>query len=304
MPPARTLSSPLESRSRHRGRRVNPRTLALAAALVTLAMPAHAQETVTIRYQPTVGRILETRTETHTTTTLTGFPLIPDGSRLEEEMLIGATQRVVGTAAGGLVVEVAVDSVRGRVRPAGGAWHDLAHPPLEAGVARAVVSDQFKVVGIQSQGVSDGDLLQALGGFVIGLDFAFPSDPIAVGATVATGGRVRTRVQTDSSTGLVLDQTMIGDLEITLDSVVHNPGDVLSYFEFRGEFAPRTKSGASERGGPAASYTGAFAGRFIWSAGWNAITAAAVRLRVDGRIHGQQNAQVTWDRTITHRLRP
>jgi hypothetical protein len=272
--------------------------------LVMTALPVRAQETVTIRYQPPVGRVLETRTEMHTTSTLTGFPLIPDGSRLEEELLIGATQRVTGTAPGGMVVEVAVDSVRGRMRPTGGAWHDLAHPLLEAGVARAVVSDQFKVVGIQSQGTTDGDLLQALGGFVIGLGFAFPSDPIAVGTTVATDGRVRTRVQTDSSTGLVLDQTMIGDLEITLDSVVHNPGDELSYFEFRGEFAPRGESESSGSGDPAASYTGAFAGRFIWSAGWNAITAAAVRLRVEGRVHGQQNAQVTWDRTITHRLRP
>ena len=198
--------------------------------LVMTALPVRAQEAVTIRYQPPVGRVLETRTEMHTISTLTGFPLIPDGSRLEEEVLIGATQRVTGTAPGGMVVEVAVDSVRGRMRPTGGAWHDLVHPLLEAGVARAVVSDQFKVVGIQSQGTTDGDLLQALGGFVIGLGFAFPSDPIAVGTTVATDGRVRTRVQTDSSTGLVLDQTMIGDLEITLDSVVHNPGDELSYF--------------------------------------------------------------------------
>jgi hypothetical protein len=322
MPPARTLNTPLErprfgARRRRAGSpaeaepRVHSRTwhVALVATLLVGGGTARAQQTVTLRFQPPMGRVIETRTEMHTMTALTGFPSVPDGSTLEEEVLIGATQRVLGTAPDGFVVEVAVDSVRGRVRPTGGAWRDLVNLPLRAGVARAVVGTNFRVVGIQSQGTEDADLLQALGGFFMGLGFAFPSDPIAVGATVPIDGRVRPRVRTHSTTRLVLDQVMLGDLAITLDSVVHNSGDDLSYFEFRGEFAPRAEGAPSEGGGALTSYTGGFAGRFIWSSGWNAITAAAVRLRVEGRAqiqgtHGQQIAQVSWDRTVTHRLRP
>jgi hypothetical protein len=288
-----------------------PRNGVLVGALAVLAVGAttlHAQETVTIRYQPTTGAV-QTRTDVHTLVTLNGFPSLPDGSTLEEEVLIGATQRVIGPGTGGTVVEVAVDSVRGRTRLAGGGWHDLVRAPLDAGVARAVVSGQFKVVGIQSKGDKDADVLQALGGFVIGLGFAFPREPIAVGATVPTGGNVRVRVRTDSTTGLVLDEVMLGDLAITLDSVVHRPGDDLSYFQFRGDFPQREGTETAESGGQVPTYTGAFAGRFVWSTGWNAIVSAAVRLRVDGRIQmegprGQQNAQVTWDRTVIHRLRP
>jgi hypothetical protein len=289
-----------------------PRNVAVVGAIVALvasAATARAQQTVTIRYQPPLSRTIQTRTDVHTMVTLNGFPSVPDGSTLEEEVLIGATQRTLGPGTGGTAVEVTVDSVRGRNRLAGGGWHDLVTPPLAAGMARAVVSDRFEVVGIQSKGEADADVLQALGGFVIGLGFSFPNEPIAVGATVPTGGRVRVRVQTDSSTGLVLDEVMLGDLAITLDSVVHDPGDDLSYFEFRGDFAPRAGSATSESGGGTSSYAGGFAGRFVWSSGWNAIASAAVRVRVEGRIHsegprGQQDAQVTWDRTIIHRLRP
>ncbi len=279
------------------------------AALAAGGPPLRAQEAVTIRYQPPTTRAVQTRTDVHTLVTLNGFPSLPDGSTLEEEVLIGATQRVIGPGTGGTVVEVAVDSVRGRTRLAGGGWHDLVSAPLEAGVARAVVSDQFKVVGIQSKGEADADVLQAMGGFVIGLGFAFPSDPIPVGATVPTGGHVRVRVQTDSTTGLALDEVMLGDLAITLDSVVHRPGDDLSYFQFRGDFPSREGSETLESGGQTSSYGGGFAGRFVWSGGWNAIASAAVRVRVEGRIHldgprGKQEAQVTWDRTLIHRLRP
>jgi len=275
----------------------------------TAAAPAGAQQPVVLQFRPEFGRTIRTLTEQRTTTTLTGFPAVPDGAVFEDEHRISATQRITRLEEGGAVVEVTVDSLWGRVREGGDAWRDLQDTSLVGATARAVVSPRFAIVGIRSTGARDGEVLQSLGASVAGLGFAFPETALRAGESFETGGRLRARVVSDSATGIPVDDVVFGELALTLDSAVTTGDDELSYLHFRGALTPRTSAAAGEGGDIVTAFTGAFAGRLVWSAAWGAFVSGALHVRVDGRIHtqgprGAVEATATWDRTVLHQVRP
>ena len=277
--------------------------------LVLGGSPAAAQSQAVLRFVPELGRITRTLTEVKTTTTLVGFPAVPDRAAFEEETWISVTQRVARMGEDGAVVQVTMDSIRGRVRLAGEPWTDAADTSLIGRSAQAIVSPRFGVVGIRSTGPRDGEILQALGAFAAGLDFAFPEGPVTAGATFATGGRLRARFRTDSATGLAIDEVVFGDLALTLDSAVAAGAELLGYLHFQGTLTPRTAAVAGESGDVVTALSGAFAGRLVWSEQWGAFVSGAVRIRVTGRIRtqgprGEEAAEATWDRTVVHRVRP
>jgi hypothetical protein len=283
--------------------------LLLLAFLLGAPRPGAAQQSVVLRYQPELGRLVRTLTEVRTTTTLVGFPAVPDGAVFETEARLGASQRVLALDPDGAIVSVAVDSAWGRARAGTEPWVDRADTALVGKVAEAVLSPRFGIVGIQTTGSADAEVLLLLGAGAAGLGFAFPQGALAAGESYETGGRIRTRVRTDPATGIALDEVVFGDLAITLDSVNAQGDDTLSHFHFRGAFAPRTGATEGESGDVVTSLSGAYAGRFVWSARWAAFVSGAVRMRVEGRIRitgpaGMQEAQATWDRLILHSVRP
>jgi len=283
--------------------------LATVSAGWLAGSPTAAQQRVVLRYRPELGRIARTLTEVRTTATLTGFPTVPDGATFEEQQRISATLRVSGESPDGAVVAVTIDSISGRSRMGTDPWLDRSDTLLVGHTAEAIVSPRFDIVGIRSRGPTDADVLQTMGAGVIGLGFAFPQDPVAVGETFETGGRIRTRVTTDATTGIVVDEVVFGDLALALDSVTAVGADTLSYFQFRGAVAPRSGAEAGEASDVVTSTSGAFAGRLVWSAQWGAFVSGAVRVRVQGRItttgpQGPVQAQATWDRLIVHSVRP
>jgi hypothetical protein len=279
------------------------------AALLGAAWPAAAQPRVVLRYQPDLGRLVRTLTEVRTTMTLVGFPAVPDGAAFETELRIGASQRVLALGPDGAVVAVTVDSAWGRARAGTEPWVDRAETSLAGRTAEAVLSPRFGTVGIRTSGAADAEILLLLGGGAAGLGFAFPEGPLAPGESFETGGRIRTRVRTDAATGIAVDEVVFGDLALTLDSIGIQGDDTLSYFHFRGAFAPRTAAAPGEAGDVVTSLSGAYAGRFVWSARWAAFVSGALRMRVDGRIRatgpgGADDAQATWDRVLLHSVRP
>jgi hypothetical protein len=260
-----------------------------------------------LRYQPEPGRLMRTLTEVRTTVTLVGFPAVPDGAAFEVQERVSATTRVRAHEATGAVVVVTVDSVSGQTRMGADPWVDVTDAPLTGQAAEAIVSPRFGVAGIRSSGPADANILQLLGAGVIGLGFAFPDTPLRPGESFETGGRIRARVTTDASTGLVVDEVVFGDLALLLDSVTVVGGDTLSFFQFRGALAPRSSAAEGGRGDVVTSTSGAYAGRVVWSARWSAFVSGATRLRVDGRITApgvSAPMQATWDRTVIHSVRP
>lgn len=282
----------------------------LVAGLILLAArPVLAQQHAVLRFQPELGRMARTLTEIRTATTLVGFPAAPDGAVFTEETWISATQRVMTISKEGALVEVVVDSIRGRVRLAADPWRDAADTAVIGRPAQAVLSPRFHIVGIRSSGETDGEVLQTLGAYATGLNFAFPEAPVIAGETFATGDRLRVRVRTADATGLVIDEVVFGDLALTLDSVVGAGSAQLGYLHFQGPLTPRTGAAASEGGDVVTELSGAFAGRLVWSAQWGAFVSGALRVRVTGRVRvqgpaGEDTAEAIWDRTVVHRVRP
>jgi hypothetical protein len=290
---------------------MRPRDAVLLALAIGGVAPgaAAAQQGVMLRFVPQVGRAVRTLTEVRTTTTLTGFPAVPDGATFDAEARLGASQRVVALDPDGAVVAVTVDSIWGRVRAGTEPWVDHVDTGIVGRSAEAVLSPRFGIVGIRTTGASDADVLLLLGAGAAGLGFAFPQQPLSAGESYETGGRIRTRVRTDAATGLAVDEVVFGDLALTLDSVAVVGSDTLSYFHCQGAFAPRTAAAEGESGDLVTALSGAYAGRFVWSSAWGAFVSGAVRMRVDGRIRatsagGAQEAQATWDRLILHSVRP
>jgi hypothetical protein len=282
--------------------------LRAVCALVLSVGPAAAQSQAVLRFVPEVGRVTRTLTEVRTTTTLVGFPAVPDRASFEEESWISVTQRVARMGEDGAIVEVTIDTIRARVRLDSAPWRDHADSTLIGGSAQAIVSPRFQVVGIRSTGPRDGEILQALGAFAAGVDFAFPEEPVAAGGAFVTGGRLRARFRTDRETGIAIDEVVFGDLSLTLDSATQSGPDRLAYLHFQGSLTPRTAAAAGESGDVVTALSGGFAGRLVWSEQWAAFVSGAIRIRVTGRIRaagsaGVETAEATWDRTIVHRVR-
>ena len=282
----------------------------IVVPLVCAAVPLAAQQQVTLRYRPAVGTPLVTLTEVRTVTTVFGIPALPDGSAYETERRVSATQRVLEAQDGAVTVEVSVDSVRARRRQLpDGPWTDVTASGDVGAPARAAVDERFQVVGLTSAGAADGRVLRMLGASFVGLGFGFPAAPVAVGETFATGGTVQLDVGLFPEAGLALTETVLGDLALTLDSVVTSGADELSYLSFRGSLLPGGRAPGDEAGNTVVTFTGGFAGRLIWSAGWNAFVSGAARFQIQGQIRAGTGAAVTtaaaaWDVVITHRIRP
>jgi hypothetical protein len=271
------------------------------------ATPLGAQS-YTFSFSPTPGAVVRTLTEVRTVTQFTGFPALPDGATLEEERRIEGRHRALREENGIWLVEASVDTAWGRRRLDQSAWRDVADSVPLRRPAVALVSSQFSVAGFRSAGPDDGEVFRPVGAMVAGLDFAFPGDPVAVGQSF-TAGRIQLRVRASAESGVGVDQTVFGNLILTLDSVVQSGGDELAYLRLGGALEPRTTSRESEGGNQASSFSGAYVGRLVWSRRWNAFVSGLARIRVEGRVtaetaRGLVAASAVWDATARHQVRP
>lgn len=287
------------------------RSVRMALMMVVAgAAPLAGQDAYAFRYAPATGAAVRTLTEMRTITTFTGFPALPDGSTLEEERRVYGHHVVQAEDEGGWLVAAEIDSIRGRRRLEAEPWRDLRDSTLVGRTAVARLTSQFAVAGFRTAAPTDGEVFRPVGAMIAGLDFAFPGEPVTVGQAFPTGGRIHLRVTASPETGVAVDETVFGDLVLTLDSVVRTGVDTLAYLRFGGALTPRTTSPGGEGGAATAgSFTGSFAGRLIWSSGWDAFVAGVARVRVEGRVtartaRGRVAANAVWDATLRHQVRP
>lgn len=281
----------------------------VAIGLLLPAASLAAQQRALLRYAPDPGALVSTVTDVSTVVTVSGLPAIPDGAQFEERVRRFARQRVLDRGPNGWLVEVALDSTRAQWRPAGGAWRDGPPSSLDGSRARARINERFAVTGVESSGERDAEVLRALTGWLGGLDFTFPETPVPVGAKFETGARLAFSAEVTADSSLPLREMVVGDLALVLDSLTDRGTDTLLYFTFGGLFTPRDVRTAGEDGAVQATFTGGFAGRLIWSTGWEAFVSGAARLQVQARAtatsaRGAVNATIDWSTTITHRVRP
>ncbi len=215
-----------------------------------------------------------------------------DSISVEATGLRSVTRTVREAGGGQLVMEVRHDSTRGRVRPVGGAWRDLAEslpPPV---TVRMRMDDRLRVLDAAVVGadtISVG-LLQALRGSAARFEFAFPEAPVAVGQPWTSDVVLPIEVgayglEQEMPLPPSLDQEVgfVARSTFSLDSLVVRATDTLAFLKVQGNLMPTTLTGVEETGHAPMSVRGAFAGSFIWSTGWNAFVAGAVRTRVTMR---------------------
>lgn len=283
---------------------------AVLAMTVLAAVPLAGQDSFRFRYDPASGRAVNSLTEIRTLYTMNGLPRVPDGTTEELEARLFGNEVVRAVTDDGRRVRVAVDSIRLRQREGAGAWTDVTLPGELMTPTIAVVNERLHVDGIETSSTADGTQLRILTGWTGNLGFRFPDTAVAVGGTFTTGAQLPYEVSlSEDVAGIGVAETLLGELQFTLDSLVARGTDTLAYLRFSGTFAPRTVETAGEAGALNHRFDGGFAGSVLWSTGWDAFVSTAMRVRVTGRIHresaaGVMDANVTWDATLVHRIRP
>lgn len=284
---------------------------ALAALALTTA-DATAQERVLLRYHPVVGARVHTLWWSDVSTTIG----VSEGSEtltLEAEALQSITRRVVQRTDSGYLVEVELDSVRARMRPAGGSWRDLAVGRGSAGL-RVTVDERLRVSDVTSLRAGGdtltGTRLQTLRGYAGGLEFGLPEEPVAAGDGWSADVVLPLQKSLALGQELNLPDELSGDTELivrsrfTLDSIVHQPADTLAYLTLRGQVVPATYA---TQGGPVAgtlTITGATGGSFIWSTAWNAFVSGAVRARTTMQVQAAGTMTIRMESSHRFRVRP
>lgn len=275
--------------------RVSTRGL-LVAGLggVLAATPLLAvQQSMLLRYQPRVGRIVRTVAWTDVAMTIGDLPVgeaAPPGDtlRLDVELLQGVTERVLERRGTAYVVQRTLDSVRTRMRAMGGAWRDVEGDSAVRPVARLLLTERLQIEDFTlTAGDTTAPAVEWLRNPAGTFELSFPEEPVTVGQSWTTDlvFPLTTAVEfAEIGTDVAEGAELVAQVTATLDSVVPRTTDTLAYVRVAGSFLPLTVSEAAEIAVGIMTIRGAFASTLIWSSGWAAWVSGAARARVTMRM--------------------
>jgi hypothetical protein len=282
-----------------------------ALFMIWLVWPgvALAQAPFTFEYRPGAGVSVRLAVESRGEMVLVGIPGLLDSSVVEFTSLGGVTRRAVPIGGGSMGLEVTYDSLRARNRMGSGTWQDgqfAFRSPVEA----LFTTDRHMAPGAPAF-VGDAAAGERARSGIGRPHLVLPADPVDV------GGRWQSEMQLPFAAeipgdgrGIVM-ATLTGPAVGLLDSMVVRGADTLLYLSALGQFAPTTVASTVSLGGGQASAElwGEFAGKFIWSTGWNAFVSVVLSARVNQRFEavvgsGVEDARVTTTLTTRVRVRP
>jgi hypothetical protein len=255
--------------------------------LLTIPLAStEAQESMQLRYRPSPGAVVHTLWWFDVTSSLADGR--GDDLTIEASGLRSMTQRVVDAAGNRRIVEVTRDSLRLRRRPAGGLWTVIADSGQSQATARLEVDDRlrvqrFELLAPNETGSARTGTLRA---FAAGFELSFPDEPQAPGATwtadvvIPFDEPIGIEEEPGIAAWLAQASDIVARSTVTLDSIVVRSTDTLAYLQVRGTFLPTTLASAGEVAAGRARLGGAFGGRLIWSTGWQAFVAGALRYQV------------------------
>jgi hypothetical protein len=278
------------------------RVLVATAALLATGLPAVAQTSVRLRFAPQRGVAMQRVFQTHTRLSL---PAQDAGVMQVREVgyVGGATQSMLGRRRQESVVHVNLDSLRSRMREAGGPWREVRMAGLDSVWMQVTLDEQMHVLrqAAATAGLGRDLLLQLLTG-APGL--VVPARPVRRGeqwrAELDVGlGDVALGAPASGPERLSVRATVV------VDSIVARSHDTLAYLSLRGPVEPR---GVSAPGGRTLRYAGGMTGGVVWSTGWGGVVSTAIRfeLRIDApAAPGDRTTRpVTIETTIRHAVVP
>lgn len=286
---------------------MRPDVIARATAAVALTLvvpgtaPAGAQDTLAVReapppppdsirlrYRPVPGAMVHTLQTTDVTMTVmdesgaAGSGGAADSITLETTMRQSITERVREASAAQFLVARTLDSARLRMRAEGGAWADRPVDALVGVTAEVVLNERLQIEGFRLAGDERAPALvtDALRTPSTGYELAFPEGFVVTGKpwTAEVVYPFNNPIELEGAAAALVEHAeLIARASVMLDSLVVRPTDSLAYLRVTGSFLPLTIPAAPEEGRGPTDVTGAFAGRLIWSTGWNAFVSGASR---------------------------
>lgn len=222
------------------------------------------------------------------------------------------TYRVVEYGPQTALVEVTADSMRFRWRPNGAPWQTAADTGGVRPMMRIRVDERLRAPEQTAAGQFSPRLRTALLAFAGGFEAVLPEQAVQAGSEW-TGDAVfpwaePTGFEGEPQIGEWITRAgpMIARMTFRVDSIVDRGADTLAFVAFDGPFVPATMAPAEERAAGSARVTGAVAGKFIWSTGWqtwvSGSLAYTIRMAVRRGVSPDEEAVYTVVNQVESRL--
>lgn len=254
-------------------------TLRLAlVALAFLALPQGlaAQDSLLLRYSPVPGVKVHRVFQSHTRITGVGATGEAAGPVREAADLGGMTEVALPGPDGELIMHLAYDSLRARMREGGESWREYEVASLDSLWLQVHLDSLMHVVEATAGGDRPGSgmlvhLLTGLPGMELPRAWLHEGDYWSARLEFPLGELVG-HAPVDAPSALLGAET-----DFRLDSLTARDRDTLAYVRFSGAFTPTT---LRREDGSTLQFAGATTGTLVWSTGWRGWVAAAVRLQV------------------------
>ena len=268
--------------------RRGPRVTCLAS-LVSFAIlvPSVSQGQVRLTYHPGPGIQVMTVNDVRMSSVMFGFPSLPDSTVIDSDWRTVQVMRVLEVMGDRRRMRFSIDSTRAHSRIAPSPRADVPLIGVEGLAIDALVGPRLDIQSAKasSMGVADSEFVAVLRARMAGLEFQFPTDPIApgfnwdsplqfpLGAYLTVGGK------------LTAVESLRGTATVILDSVKARGTDTLAYLSVSGTFEPKKVAIAGEGGVGTGQVTGRIAAALLWSTGWNAVVSGATNGRFEIKLH-------------------
>ncbi len=247
-------------------------------ALAALALPHSlaAQDSLLLRFGPVPGVSVHRVFQSHTRVTDIDAAGEVAGPSREAADLGGMTEVALPGPEGALIVHLAYDSLRARVREGEDPWREYQVAALDSLWIQVRMDSRMHVVEATAGGDRPGSgmlvhLLTGVPGMELPRAWLRPGDYWEARLEYPLGELVgRAPVGAPSA---VLGAEMV----FRLDSLSARAQDTLAYIRFSGPFTPAT---LRRQDGATLQFAGATTGSLVWSSGWRGWVSAAVRLQV------------------------
>lgn len=273
--------------------------LTLVAAVV-LAFPVGlaAQDSLLLRYRPVQGVKVHRVFQSHTRITGVAATGEAAGPVREAADLGGMTEVALPGPDGALIMHLAYDSLRARMREGEGAWHEYEVASLDSLWLQVRMDSRMHVVEATAGGDRPGS------GMLVHLLTGVPGMQLPE-AWLHEGQYWRSRLEfplgelvghapVGAPTALLGAQT-----DFRLDSLTARAQDTLAYIRFSGAFTPTT---LTRPDGSTLQFAGATTGTLVWSSGWRGWVAAAARLQVVVRV--PERGRISLETTVRQSVIP
>jgi hypothetical protein len=255
---------------------VTRRPVLVTLALLALPHALAAQDSLLLRYHPVAGVKVHRVFQSHTRMTGVGTAGEAAGPVREAAVLGGLTEVALPGPDGALIMHLAYDSLRARLREGEEAWREYEVDTLDSLWLQVSLDDRMRVVEATAGGDRPGS------GMLLHLLTGVPGMQLP-GGWLREGQYWSARLEFQLSelvghAPLEAPSALLGvEMDFRLDSVTARDQDTLAYIRFSGALTPTT---LRRQDGSTLQFAGATMGTLVWSTGWRGWVAAAARLQV------------------------